>query len=64
MLVLTRKPGEKLFISEGIVITVLSVNGGRIRVGIEAPDDVPIVRGELSFFGEDEPATPPRPVPY
>jgi carbon storage regulator len=53
MLVLTRKPGEKVVIGQGIVVTVLSVDGGRIRLGIEAPDDVPILRGELSFFLEE-----------
>ena len=55
MLVLTRKPGEKVTIGEGIVVTVLSANGGRIRLGIEAPDHVPIVRGELSFFLDEDP---------
>jgi carbon storage regulator len=54
MLVLTRKPGEKLYIGEGIIVTVLSAPGGRVRLGIEAPDDVPIVREELSFFREDK----------
>lgn len=58
MLVLTRKPGEKLYIGEGIIVTVLSAPGGRIRIGIEAPDHVPILRGELSFFREEEQDVP------
>jgi carbon storage regulator len=47
MLVLTRKGGEKVLIGDGITITILSTDGGRIRIGIEAPEDVNILRGEL-----------------
>jgi carbon storage regulator len=47
MLVLTRKPGERIFIGSGITITVFEVKGTKIRLGIEAPDDVPISRAEL-----------------
>ena len=47
MLVLTRKPGEKIHIGTGITITVVEVKGGKIRLGIEAPDDVPVFRAEI-----------------
>lgn len=47
MLVLTRKVGEKVYVGDGIIITVLEVKGARIRVGIDAPGAVRIVRGEL-----------------
>ena len=47
MLVLTRKPGERLVIGGNIVVTVVSVRGGHVRIGIEAPRDVPIRREEL-----------------
>lgn len=47
MLVLTRKTEEKIRINHNIVITILRIDGGRVRVGIEAPSEVPIVRGEL-----------------
>lgn len=47
MLVLSRKVGEKVMIGDSIVITVLEVVGGRVRLGIEAPDCVPILRKEL-----------------
>jgi carbon storage regulator len=47
MLVLTRKPGEKIQVGDDITITVLAINGGKIRLGIDAPDDVVIVRHEL-----------------
>src|SRR5947209_3315167 len=47
MLVLSRKLGEKIFIGENICITVVDVDRGKIRLGIDAPRDVPIFRKEL-----------------
>lgn len=47
MLVLSRKGGEKIHIGEGIVLTVVEVRGNVVRLGIDAPEDVPIVRDEL-----------------
>ena len=47
MLILQRKPGESLVIGEDISITVVSVEGGRVRLAITAPQDVPILRSEL-----------------
>jgi carbon storage regulator len=47
MLVLSRKPGEKVRISTDITIIVLEVKGKRVRIGIEAPRQVGIVRQEL-----------------
>jgi carbon storage regulator len=47
MLVLSRKLGEKIYISENICITVVDIDRGKIRLGIEAPRDVPIFRKEL-----------------
>jgi len=47
MLVLSRKLGEKIFIGENICITVVDIDRGKIRLGIEAPRDVPIFRQEL-----------------
>jgi carbon storage regulator len=49
MLVLTRKYQEKIRIGENITITVLRMKGKAVRLGIEAPPNVPVVRGELSF---------------
>jgi carbon storage regulator len=49
MLVLSRKVGERLHIGNNIVVTVLSVRGGRVRLGIEAPEGIPIKRQELLF---------------
>ena len=50
MLVLTRKLGEKIHIGDNITITVVDVKGGKIRLGIDAPDDVVIFRHELTGF--------------
>jgi len=47
MLVLSRKLGEKTYISDNIVITVVDIDRGKIRLGIEAPRDVSIFRQEL-----------------
>ena len=47
MLILQRKPGESLVIGEDISITVVSVDGGRVRLAISAPQDIPILRSEL-----------------
>jgi carbon storage regulator len=49
MLVLTRKYQEKIRIGENITITVLRMKGKAVRLGIEAPADVPVIRGELTF---------------
>ncbi len=55
MLVLTRKIGESIVISGGIVIRVLSDKSGRVRLGIEAPEEVSILRGELLTEFETSP---------
>ena len=47
MLILSRKLKESIRIGDDIVIHVLSVSGGRVKLGIEAPTDVGIVREEL-----------------
>jgi carbon storage regulator CsrA len=47
MLVLSRKEGEQLVIDGNIVITVTRLSGHRVAIGIDAPPDVRIQRGEL-----------------
>lgn len=47
MLVLTRKKGESTFVDDYIVVTVLDIRGDKVRLGIEAPKDVPIHRAEV-----------------
>lgn len=52
MLVLSRKVGERLVIDGEIVVQVLEVDRNRIRIGIEAPPEVKILREELNAFQE------------
>ena len=52
MLVLSRKLGEKIFIGDHICITVVDIDRGKIRLGIEAPRDVAIYRQELLPLGQ------------
>ncbi|HWR20254.1 MAG TPA: carbon storage regulator CsrA [Verrucomicrobiae bacterium] len=47
MLILTRKLGEKITIGESIVISVIEVRGSQVRLGISAPPEVTIHRGEI-----------------
>jgi carbon storage regulator len=47
MLVLARKTDQAILLGDGIRIVVLGVSGDRVRIGIEAPRDVPILRQEL-----------------
>lgn len=49
MLILSRKPKEKIVLGDDgmIAITVLSINGNQVQLGIEAPDDIPIDRVEI-----------------
>lgn len=49
MLILQRKAGESLFIGDEIRVSILSVEAGRVRLAIEAPRDVSILRSELRF---------------
>ena len=61
MLVLSRKLGEKIYIGDNICITVVDIDRGKIRLGIEAPRDVPIYRQELLPLNHPRPdaaATP------
>ena len=56
MLVLSRKRSERIRIGDNIVITVVRLGPDNVRLGIEAPDDVAILREELDEAG----ATPTR----
>ena len=53
MLVLSRKQQDTIVIDQRIRIKVLGICGNRIRLGIEAPEDVVILRGELEFESPD-----------
>lgn len=47
MLVLSRKKNEKIVIDENITITIVEIRGDKVRLGIEAPREVPIHRSEV-----------------
>jgi len=47
MLVLTRKPDESIVIDDDIEVKVLSIVGEKVRIGIEAPRDIPVFRMEV-----------------
>ena len=56
MLVLTRKHQEKIRIGDNITITILKTKGKAVRVGIEAPTEIAVVRGELAAANAESPA--------
>ncbi len=66
MLVLSRKLGEKIRIGDDITVTVLGVRGGVVKLGIEAPRDVRVLRDELAVWTDWHEAEPvgalPEPV--
>lgn len=47
MLILTRKPGESLYIGDNVKITIVEIKGHQIRVGIDAPPELRIYREEI-----------------
>ena len=47
MLVLSRKESERIRLGNSIVVTIVKIAGDRVRVGIEAPDDILVLRDEL-----------------
>lgn len=54
MLILTRKPGESLYIGDNVKVTIVEIKGNQIRVGIEAPADLRIYREEIYLQILDE----------
>lgn len=53
MLVLSRKAGERILIGDDVAITVVRIGPNSVRIGIEAPREMNIVREELCDFGGD-----------
>lgn len=52
MLILTRKRNDSIRIGENIVVRVMRTAKGSVKIGIEAPDSMRIVRGELNVHGD------------
>ncbi|RIK82225.1 MAG: carbon storage regulator [Planctomycetota bacterium] len=67
MLVLSRKVGERILIGENIAITVVRIGQGGVRIGIDAPDDMTVVREELAdgaaFAAESDQLPRSKPLP-
>jgi len=59
MLVLSRKIGERVLIGENIVVTIVRVQGNGVRIGIEAPPEMAVVREELQQRMHEENAASP-----
>lgn len=47
MLVLSRKPMQRIHIGDSVVITLIEIRGNKVRIGIDAPKDIHVLRGEL-----------------
>jgi len=58
VLVLSRKLGETVIIGDRIKIRVMGVDGRRVRIGVDAPQDVHILRGELNDWSAEAEAQP------
>jgi carbon storage regulator len=53
MLVLSRREGEWIRIGDSITITIVRTGGDKVRVGIDAPNDLLILRGELEVYDKE-----------
>ena len=60
MLVLSRKQKQQIRIGDNVVVTLLQIKGGSVRIGIEAPREVIVMRGELEDFRDTESAPEPQ----
>jgi len=61
MLVLSRKERQRVRLGSSIVITIVRVSGDRVRLGIEAPDDLLVLREELDSEAATQPDPPATP---
>jgi len=52
MLVLSRKQNERIRVGDSVVVTVVRVSGDKVRIGIEAPPDVRVLRDELEAIAD------------
>ena len=58
MLVLSRRESERIRLGDSIVVTVVRLSGDRVRLGIEAPADIVVLRDELRRQTTPDPASP------
>ena len=62
MLIITRKPGEKIMLGDDIVVEVMAVSGSSVRLGIDAPRSVPVYREEIWLAVKEERAAEAKPA--
>jgi carbon storage regulator len=53
MLILSRRESERVYLGEDIVLTIVRVNGDKVRIGVEAPPNIKILRTELEITAPD-----------
>lgn len=53
MLILSRRESERVHLGDDIVLTIVRVNGDKVRIGVEAPPHVKILRTELEVSAQD-----------
>jgi carbon storage regulator len=58
MLILTRQVGEDIVIGEAVTVTVLGIKQGQVRLGIQAPKQIKVLRGELLENPKDPSSAP------
>lgn len=58
MLVLSRRENERIRLGDSIVVTVVRLSGDKVRLGIEAPADIVVLREELEAFAPPAAAVP------
>jgi carbon storage regulator len=54
MLILTRRPGERVVIGDDVIVTVMEVSGQTVRLGIAAPGGIPVYREEIWLAVQEE----------
>lgn len=62
MLILTRRPGESIQVGDDIEVSVLEIRGNQVRLGINAPADVLVLRSELLDQNRKPEAGPTKPT--
>lgn len=55
MLVLSRKESQRIRLGDSITLTIVRVSGDKVRLGIDAPPEIRVLRDELETFDEEKP---------
>ena len=63
MLIITRKPGEKIMLGDDVTVEVIEVSGSSVRIGIAAPRSLPVYREEIWAAVKDDLGLPEQPPP-